>query len=110
MGLEEVRAYALLRQSLLTSEDRKVIMEQSEQLTYDNARKQIRLLGSKFFQDLQAGGGGGKTTKLRTYDIHHVDNEGTAQGDDEDEDEEAFLAFLMEQADEDALFVNDFEE
>ena len=61
VGLEEVRAYVLLRQSLLSSEDRKkVIMDQGGQLTYENARKQIRLLGSKFFQDLQAGGGGGK--------------------------------------------------
>eukprot|EP00435_Cladocopium_sp_Y103_P018028 s3531_g4.t1 len=110
VSLEEVRAYILLRQSLLSSEDRKkVIMEESGKLTYENARKQIRLLGSKFFQDLQTGGGS-KTSKLKTYDIHHVDDEASHSFEDEEEDEEALMAQLLEAGDEDACFVNDFEE
>ena len=109
--IEEFRAYILLRQSLLSSEDRKkVIMDQSGALTYDNARKQIRLLGSKFFQDLQAGGGGSKNLKLKTYDVNYVDDDAAYMHEDDDEDEETFLTQLLEQGDEDAMFVNAFEE
>eukprot|EP00435_Cladocopium_sp_Y103_P014845 s1096_g3.t1 len=63
VGLKEIRAYILLRQSILSPDDRKrVIMENDGQLTYEGARKHIRLLGSKFFQDLQGGSGGRPTT------------------------------------------------
>eukprot|EP00435_Cladocopium_sp_Y103_P051035 s2024_g15.t1 len=110
VSLEEVRAYVLLRQSLLPSEDRKkVIMEDGGALSYDKARKQIRLLGSRFFQDLQMGSGT-KNTKLKTYDINHVDDEGLQGIDEDEDDEEAYMAMLLESGDEDASFVNEFEE
>ena len=44
VSLEEVRANVLMRQSLLTPEERKrVIMDSQGELTYDGARKQIQL-------------------------------------------------------------------
>ena len=47
--LEDVRAYVLLRQSVLGAEDRKkIILDCAGNLSYDLARKSIRLLGSKF--------------------------------------------------------------
>eukprot|EP00435_Cladocopium_sp_Y103_P070544 s617_g35.t1 len=110
VSLEEVRAYVLLRQSLLPSEDRKkVIMEDGGALSYDKARKQIRLLGSRFFQDLQMGSNS-KTMKLKTYDINHVDDDYQYLPEDDEDDEEGYMAMLLEAGDEDANFVNDFEE
>ena len=112
VSLEEVRAYVLMRQSLLSSEERKkVIMDSQGELTYDNARKQIRLLGSRFFQDLQAGSGG-RGTKLKTYDVNYVDEE-IAYFHEENTDEvddELLIATLADEGDEDANFVQEFEE
>ena len=52
--IADVRAYVLVRQSALSSEDRKkIILDNGGQLSYDSARKSLRLLGSRFFQDLQ---------------------------------------------------------
>jgi len=110
VDLQEVRAYVLLRQSMLPAEDRKrVIMENEGKLTYEGARKHIRLLGSRFFQDLQ-GGTGGRPTKLKTYDVNYVDDENTYFPEEEDYDEENIMAAMAEEGDEDAAFVNDFEE
>eukprot|EP00435_Cladocopium_sp_Y103_P038647 s1426_g10.t1 len=110
VSMEEVRAYVLLRQSLLPSEDRKkVIMEDGGALSYDKARKQIRLLGSRFFQDLQMGSSA-KTNKYKTHDVNHVDDDGHLTYEDDEDDEEAYMAMLLDAGDEDANFVNDFEE
>ena len=52
--MEEIRAYVLLRQSQLGAEDRKrIIMENKGELSYKQARQALRLLGAKFFQELQ---------------------------------------------------------
>eukprot|EP00435_Cladocopium_sp_Y103_P014094 s696_g3.t1 len=108
--LEEVRAYILMRQSLLSSDERKkVIMDSQGALTYENARKYIRLLGSRFFQDLQTGTGN-RGTKYKTYDVNHVDEEMTLFHEEEEMDEEMVLATLAEEGDEDAQFVHEFEE
>ena len=112
VSLEEVRAYVLMRQSLLTSEERKrVIMDSQGELTYDGARKPIRLLGSRFFQDLQAGTGG-RGTKLKTYDVNYIDEEPVYFQEDaaEEVDDELLVATLAEEGDEDANFVQEFEE
>eukprot|EP00435_Cladocopium_sp_Y103_P043158 s236_g12.t1 len=102
VGLEEIRAYILLRQSVLSPDDRKrVIMENDGQLTYEGARKHIRLLGSKFFQDLQ-GGSGGRPTKLKTYDVNYTEEEPTYFHEEEDLDEEAIMAAMIDDGDEDA--------
>ena len=101
VSLEEVRAYVLMRQSLLTPEERKrVIMDSQGELTYDGARKQIRLLGSRFFQDLQAGTGG-RGTKLKTYDVNYIDEEQVYFHDDaaEEVDDELLIATLAEEGD-----------
>lgn len=110
VDLQEVRAYVLLRQSMLPAEDRKrVIMENDGKLTYEGARKHIRLLGSRFFQDLQ-GGTGSRPAKLKTYDVNYVDDENTYFHEEEDYDEENIMATMAEEGDEDAAFINDFEE
>ena len=112
VSLEEVRAYVLMRQSLLNSDERKrVIMDSQGELTYDNARKQIRLLGSRFFQELQAGSGG-RGMKLKTYDVNYVDEEIALFHEEtpDEVDDELLIATMAEEGDEDANFVQEFEE
>ena len=106
--LQDVRAYVLVRQSALTSEDRKkIIMDNGGQLTYDTARRSMRLLGSKFFQDLQ---GGRNPQVKKTYDAYTMDEEETINQaaveweTPELDQEQAF------QGAEDATFILDFED
>ena len=112
VSMEEVRAYILLRQSQLSSEDRKrIIMESKGELGYDEARRALRLLGARFFQELQ---GVSKNVKTKTYDINATEqaSEETAMiaGEVEAFDEETAFQALYENGDEDAIFINDFEE
>ena len=52
--IEQVRAYVLLRHSQLAPEDKKkVVVESQRDLRYAETVKAIRLLGSKFFGELQ---------------------------------------------------------
>lgn len=68
VGLEEARAYVMLRQSVLSAEDRKkIVMDCGGSLTHDQAKKSIRLLGSRLFQELQSQGK--NVTKWKAYDI-----------------------------------------
>eukprot|EP00435_Cladocopium_sp_Y103_P040341 s2377_g11.t1 len=110
VSIEEVRAYVLVRQSVLQMEDRKkVILDSEGSLTYEQARKSMRLLGSKFFQDLQSNNKG--TQKYKTYDVHQVDEEPVLHQEAEDDvDEEIWFQGLLEAGDEDASFIHDFEE
>ena len=122
--LEEVQAYVLLRQSLLPPEDKKrILVEHDGDLKYAPVVKSFRLLGSKFFNDLQ---GGRANNKTKVYDIHFTesfDGDGTRPSDDlgaerafmtqvdeyEDLDPETFDAFLASE-DQDALIVSSFEQ
>ena len=103
--LEEIRAYILLRQSSLSADDRKkVIMDAGGKLQYESAKRSIRLLGSRFFQDLQAGGRSNQRQK--TYDVNHVDEveevHNTWTSTEPELDEEAIQQILLEENDEDA--------
>ncbi|CAE7452348.1 unnamed protein product [Symbiodinium sp. KB8] len=117
---EQVRAYILLRQSQLTAEDRKkIILELGGSLDYKRVCSSIRLLGSRFFADLQ----GQRVTKARTYDANIVDEpppeEGerafqasTASAADEGEADldDGFMEAMLASDDSDALQVQAFEE
>ena len=66
--LEEVQAYVLLRQSLLSAEDKKrILLEHSGELKYNPVVKSYRLLGSKFFSEVQGNRQGAKT---KVYDVN----------------------------------------
>lgn len=109
--LEEVRAYVLLRHSTLSMEDRKkVIMDCAGKLSYEDARKSIRLLGAKFFQEPV----GGKTnSKQKMYDVNYADEPEDytiAYTQEWEPDEESMIQQMLEEEDEDALFLQDFEE
>lgn len=66
--LKDVRAYILLRNSSLTSEDKKrVLVESAGNLTYEVVTKAVKMLGSKFFQEVQ---GAGKTSgRTKSYEM-----------------------------------------
>eukprot|EP00435_Cladocopium_sp_Y103_P028714 s224_g7.t1 len=110
ISIEEVRAYVLVRQSVMQAEDRKkVILDCAGSLTYDQARKSMRLLGSKFFQDLQSNNK--SNVKYKTYDVNQVEEEPVLYQETEEEfDEEIWFQSLLDTGDEDAMFCNDFEE
>ena len=118
VGLEEVRVYVLLRHSQLAPEDKKrVIIESKGDLKYAETIKAIRLLGSRFFGDLQSKSGsqaGASKGPDRTVDLSMAEAESTedihmaAQEDEIDEDE--VFAFFFEQCDEDALYIAEFED
>ena len=123
--LEEVQAYVLLRQSLLPPEDKKrVLLEHPGELKYDPVVRSFRLLGSKFFADVQ---GSRQNTKSKVYDVHHAEvseSDWTRSHEDASseraflaltEDHEAdfdqeFLDIMIASEDQDALTVHNFEQ
>ena len=116
--LEEVRAYVLLRHSLLHSDDKKrVVLESKGELKYQDIVKAIRLLGSKLFQELQVRGantGNRNVDQKKVYEINFVDEESTEEAyaemmDSDDIDDEIFAHFA-EQFDEDAIYVAEFKD
>ena len=101
---QEARAYILLRHSLLTPEEKKVVVEALGDLKYEDTVTAITLLGSKFFGDLQqrnAGSTGSSKSlaRSRVYDIHHtkgdVEEEAYASFEEEPSDD-AILCFFLE--------------
>ena len=71
ISFEDLRSYILLRQSQLSYKKR-IVIEHSGQLSYSKVKSSIRLLGSKFFQDMQ-----NQRTSIRTktYDANYVDED-----------------------------------
>ena len=118
--LEEVRAYILLRHSQLAAEDKKrVVVEARGDLQYGATVKAIRLLGSKFFGDLQSRHGPGSARageRSKVYDIHFTEESATedafysSAGPEEEPDDEELLCFFLEQNDEDAIYIAEFED
>ena len=67
--IAEMRAYILLRNSGLGAEDKKkLIIDSKGILAYDDVVAAMKLLGSKFFQEVQTGGRVSSRTK--TYDAN----------------------------------------
>eukprot|EP00435_Cladocopium_sp_Y103_P001301 s6071_g1.t1 len=115
--LTDMRAYILLRNSVLSADDKKrVLVEAKGNLKYDSVTEAIRMLGAKFFQEIQ---GQQKSHRNKTYEVNYMQD-----GDEETfvgETEHVFAAdgsdlpdtvieqFLTE-GDEDALVVAQFED
>ncbi|CAE7277164.1 unnamed protein product [Symbiodinium sp. CCMP2592] len=114
--INEIRAYILLRNSQLSPEDKKrVIVESAGDLKYEQTIKAIRLLGSKFFQELQgrnastSGTQGRGMERTKVYDIHMNEADETedvqmAASSGSPEDEPTDLCFYLENQDEDAIY------
>ncbi|CAE7684214.1 unnamed protein product [Symbiodinium sp. CCMP2592] len=121
---EELRSYVLLRQSQLSSDDKKrIVVEHSGKLTYDKVKASIRLLGSRFFGELQRQRANQRT---KVYDANTLEEcipeeserayqaasvPGPTGGDDADNElEPKFLEAMLAIEDQDALQVQTFEE
>ena len=119
MSLAELRAYIVLRGSLLPSEDKKRVLvesgaEANASLSLDRVSRAIRMLGAGFFQEYA----GIRRQKGRTYD-HQVmlaededeHHEASAHHtlDDDGLDEQAFMEQLAQEGDSDALLVGEYE-
>ena len=114
--IADMRAYILLRNSALGAEDKKkVIVESGGTLQYDKVVSAIRMLGSKFFQDVQ---GSKNTGRSKTYEVNfqEVDEEVFASeeiytdGWDGTDGMESTVDILLSEGDEDASVVSQFED
>lgn len=121
LTLEELRAYVLLRNSCLSADDKKrIIIDSAGTLDYKKVTSSLQLLGSRFFGELQSGHA--KTgQKTKSYDINHVydevDPEHSVEVDEtvflstsQETADEAAIDHLLQEGDEDALIVQQFED
>lgn len=119
IDMKQVQAYAILRGSRLSSEDKKrVIVESGAETTglldVQKVSKAIRMLGSGFFQEYTSGR---KDKQLKTYDhtafaIEEVTEEPEAETFwmTEDSLDDDALEILAAQDDEDASIILQFED
>ena len=122
----ELRAYVLLRQSQLSPDDKKrIVIEHGGDLSYNKVRSSMRLLGSRFFGEMQGSRSGQRT---KTYEAQIADDEpsemyekpaeralvshggATDSMDPDGELDQEFMDGLLASEDADALAVNGFEE
>ena len=120
--IDEVQSYVLLRQSGLSTEDRKrIVVECGGKLDLAKIKSSVRLLGSRVFGDLQGDRNGNRT---KTYDANIADAQPSeieenqpdtpafivGQYDDWDADlDSEYIEALVAQDDQDAMQVSNFE-
>ena len=119
IDMQQVQAYAILRGSRLSSDDKKRVIvesgaESSGKLDVKRVSQAIRMLGSGFFQEYTSGR---KDKQLKTYDhtafsIEEVMDETDTEAYwvTEDSLDEDLLETLAAQEDEDASLILQFEE
>jgi len=115
-SLSDMRAYILLRNSALSPEDKKrVVIEAKGNLKYETVIQAIRMLGAKFFHEVQ---GQQKSYRSKTYDVNHVqeiEEEACVSEDyvyltESNELPESIVEQFLNEGDEDALVVQQFED
>ena len=114
--LQEVQAYVLLRQCNLHSEDRKrILLDHAGKLDYKEVKKSFRLVGSKFFAEVQ----GGRAQKTKVYDVNYTDDlempeiseqQTEALLTDDLISEETMVEQMGAEGDEDAILVLEYEQ
>ena len=114
-SLEEIQAYVVLRGSLLSQEDKKKVILESDAagkgvLAIDKVNQSVRMLGSGFFHEMV----GLKKSKGKVYDATALFSEETDDAEGtaftmEEPSEEDMLEMLLQEGDEDAAFISDYE-
>ena len=114
----DMRSYVLLRNSGLSQEDKKkVIVDSGGTLDYKKVTTSIRMLGSRFFQDVQ--GVAKSTQRSKTYEVNHVQEaeDESVPGEeiymgtvDASESIEGMLDAYLAEGDEDAILMAQFED
>ena len=114
VSLPELRAYAILRGSQLSAEDKKRVILESEATTQGvlemcKVNAAVRMLGSGFFHDVT----GAKKIKGKIYDNHALIAEDVAESEQvlvaEETFEEDFVDQLAAEGDDDAILVCEYE-
>eukprot|EP00435_Cladocopium_sp_Y103_P070766 s168_g36.t1 len=117
MSMEELRSYIVLRGSLLSQEDKKRVILESDatgsgQLSMEKVNQSVRMLGSGFFHEMI----GAKKSKGKIYDAANVATDELEDSSweshalvSEEFTEEDMIESLAQDGDEDALFVHDYE-
>eukprot|EP00435_Cladocopium_sp_Y103_P007616 s5467_g2.t1 len=111
---EDIRAYILLRNSGLGSDDKKrLIVESQGSLEYKSIVSALKLLGSKFFHEVQSGSK--FPNRVKTYDVNAVFDDEPAPS--YQEDDHAFMGeawddpeVYLDETDPDAIVCMQFEE
>ena len=103
--VKTVKAFVILRQSGLSVEDKKRVIAMADGYDPSKIESAIRSLSTKIL-------GQGDASRKKIYPVNYVDDEveETYYMADDDGDEEAILAALIEEGDEYALTVQEFEE
>ena len=111
-SVQEMKAFVLLRQSALGPEDKKRILVLTQgSMDASKVANAMRQLSTRVLT--------GTAEKKKTYPINMVEEEveeevnmstGGHGGDEESWDEEQAVQFLMDQGDEDACFIAEFED
>eukprot|EP00435_Cladocopium_sp_Y103_P057212 s976_g19.t1 len=120
LKLSDLQAYVPLRGSNLSSEDKKRVLIDADvtdggSLTIKRVGASIRMLGAGFFHEMTHGK---RNVKLKTYDQTALlaessdveDTEGSAFFAEAPEDDEALMEALLQEGDEDAAMITDFEQ
>ena len=117
-SINDVRAYCLLRNSALSPEDKKrVLIEAKGDLKYETVTSAIRMLGAKFFHEVQ---GQQKQYRGKTYEVNHVqehedevyhmEEQSVLMAANSNDLPESLVEQCAQHGDEDALVVQQFEE
>ena len=113
--IDEMRAYCLLRNSgLLMDEKKKIIMDSEGQLEYGKVVAALKVLGSRFFTELQTSGK--STTRIKTYEAANVmeeDEPPPTQGEDEASYQDHWdddILLMSEENEQDVLVIQQFED
>ena len=111
-SLEEIRAYVVLRGSLLTQDDKKRVILESDasgsgQLDMTKVNQSVRMLGSGLFHEMT----GVKESRGKTYDASALNIDDSEEFDQptlaaEDLGEDEMLEVLLQEGDEDAVFIS----
>jgi hypothetical protein len=103
--VKAVKAFVILRQSGLSVEDKKRVIAMSGGYAPDKIEGAMRSLSTKVL-------GQGDAARKRVYPVNYVDDEmeETYYMGEEEADEDTILAALIEEGDEHALTIQEFEE
>eukprot|EP00435_Cladocopium_sp_Y103_P017750 s3593_g4.t1 len=122
LKIEDLQAYVTLRGSLLTNDDKKRVILESDaslegKLTMTKVRDSIRMLGTSFFHEMT--GQGKKVMKTKVYDQVNVavdsfdmpaDSEDSVNVTGHEEwNEEDYTEALAQEGDDDAIYIMDYE-
>ncbi|CAL1150724.1 unnamed protein product [Cladocopium goreaui] len=103
--VKQVKAFVLLRQSGLSAEDKKRVIAMADGYDPTKMENAMRALSTKVLSQ-------GEVSRKKIYPINYVDEDAEEinQLHDDEPDEESVMAALLEEGDESAMVVQEFEE